>query len=374
MTHSWTYHLTRLTTLRGKDTERSCRSRFEVGSLNRLVDLSILSNGHIPERPERQVLLLYYYYTTVVFIGAVHKPSKKTARTDSHAPMITSMGTIDICLSAASSCIAKSSEGVTTRRRRRRRPGATGALAATSVFLTGLPDFGHSYAISSSSSSTRGAHAAFGATTTTTLQRAKTSLDLGDHLFGGGILVRGPGTRPRGRDTPCRWRAASLVYCNCFCRPGDTSSELSFAFARGGRAGIGNAGRPSCTMPLLCSFVEQDAAMLEEVVETGWQLDDIDTEAIGIGSQGLFLTPIPHAAGVAAAAPLEESAAVSRRQRSELESQWLEDLGQDVPFQFADMQQVCVFMAVSAGSKSSKSCRGDDCFCSTLILLILLLL
>lgn len=260
--------------------------------------------------------------------------------------MITSMGTIDVCLSAASSCIVRSSEGITTRRRRRRRrrPGATGALAATSVFLTGLPDFGHSYAISSSSSSTRGAHAALGATTTTTLKGTKTSLDFAGHLFGGGILVRGPGTRPRGRDTPCRWRAASLVYCNYFCRPDDTSSEPSFAFARGGRAGIGNAGRPPCNMPLFCSFAEQDAAMLEEVVETGWQLDDVGTEASGIGSQGLFLTPIPHGAGVAAAAPLEESAAVSRRQRSELESQWLEDLGQDIPFQFADMQQVCVFI------------------------------
>lgn len=261
--------------------------------------------------------------------------------------MITSMDTIDVCFSAANSCIAKSSERSTSRRRRRRRrSGATGALAATSVFLTGLPDFGHSYAISTSSSSTRGAHAAFGATTATTLRRIKTSLVFAGDTSGGGTLVRGRGTRPRGRDTPCRWRATSLVYCNCFCRPDDTSSEVSFAFARGARAGIGNAGRPSCTLPLFCSFVEQDAAMFEEVAETGWQLDDVGNEAIRIESQGLFLTPIPHATSIAAAAPPEESATVSRRQRSELESQWLEDLGQDVPFQFADMQQVRAFITI----------------------------
>ncbi|CAB1112476.1 unnamed protein product [Ectocarpus sp. CCAP 1310/34] len=222
------------------------------------------------------------------------------------------------------------SKGFSGRRRKRRLPNATAALAAIGALLTGRPDAGQA-----SRSSGSGAGGAAEKGLRGRRQQSRGAFALLQH---GDMSLRGRSDSSRRRRrcefSPLPISTAGTTY---------SSSRRSSCGSRLRRL-IRPCG-PMRPEPLLsCSAVERDAC--SSPVRT-WGLSlQLDSS----GRDGEDFVEGHTGDRVARSArrrrrrrrPEEEDlslTAATRRRRRELESTWLEDPGEDVPFEFADLHQ-----------------------------------
>ncbi|CAM9397274.1 unnamed protein product, partial [Ectocarpus sp. 4 AP-2014] len=220
--------------------------------------------------------------------------------------------------------------GFSGRRRKRRLPNATAALAAVAALLTGRPDAGEA-----SRSSCSGGAAA-----------AETGLRARQQQSRGAFALLQHGDKSlRGRSDSSRRRRR----CEISPLPISTAGT---AYSSSRRSSGGSRLRrpsrrcdPMRPEPLLsCSAVERDACSSPvRTSSSSLQLDSSsrDGEDFVEGHTDDRVAR-PARRRRRRRRPEEEDlslTAATRRRRKELESTWLEDPGEDIPFEFADLHQ-----------------------------------
>ncbi|CAN0370001.1 unnamed protein product, partial [Ectocarpus fasciculatus] len=239
------------------------------------------------------------------------------------------------CRESGGGCMScGSSTGFSGRRRRKRRlPSTTAALAAIGALLTGRPDA--SEASRSTCSGGGAAEAGLG----------------GRHQQSRGAfaLLQHGDTSWRGRSDSTRRRRR----CEYSPLPMSTAGTTS---SSGRSSGGGRLRQPSrrcgSTRPeplLCCSAVERDACSSPvRTSGSSLQLDSSSRDGEDFveghtdGRVARQAQRRQRRRGRGRRSPEEEGLSLTsttRRRRRELESTWLEDPGQDVPFEFADLHQ-----------------------------------
>lgn len=223
--------------------------------------------------------------------------------------------------------------GFSGRRRKRRLPSATSALAAIGALLTGRPDAGEA-----SRSSCSGGGAAAETGLGGRQQQSRGAFALLQH---GDMSLRGRSDSSRRRRrceySPLPISSAGTTYSTS--RRSSGGSRLRRPSRRCG---------PMRPEPLLsCSAVERDACSSPvRTSGSSLQLDSSsrDGEDIAEGhTDDRVARPARRRRRRPWRRPEEEDlslTAATRRRRRGLESTWLEDPGEDVPFEFADLHQV----------------------------------
>ncbi|CAN0385800.1 unnamed protein product, partial [Ectocarpus sp. 12 AP-2014] len=279
---------------------------------------------------------------------------------------MTSCWTASSCRESGGGCTScGSSIGFSGRRRKRRLPNATAALAAVGALLTGRPDAGEASRSSCSGGGGGG---------------AETGLRGRQQQFRGAfaLLQHSSDMSLRGRSDSSRRRR------RCEFSPLPISTEGTTYSSRRRSSGGSRLLRPSRRCgpmrpePLLsCSAVERDAC--SSPVRTWGSLLQLDSSSRDgedfVEGHADDRVARPTRRRRRRRRPEEEDlslTAATRRRRRELESTWLEDPGEDVPFEFADLHQatslpcnIQLFPRVERRSivfvdgKESRSFRGN---------------